>query len=120
MLWFAAVESDGASTPVHHLVGNVAEFVFPDKKKMEALRPTESDIRGLIDSDGIQIKVIGGSSLSPPGSPFNAEQELADGPADEGYTDVGFRLAFSANGRKSLLDQAREELEKATYLLAGN
>jgi len=79
-LWLAPVGSTKGAT-IHHLVGNVAEFVY-------------EDVEG--------FGVVGGSALSPP--------QLWDGkrrgysrtyPVDmrtavAGYSDVGFRVAFSA------------------------
>lgn len=116
-LFFVPVDS--GSGPMHHLVGNVAEFVFDNKAAFDAA--TIETIPDVLENDPAKVGVIGGSSLSPPSKPVGTAQGglLSTQLRGEGFADVGFRLAFSAkNARRSLQARANDELAKATYLLA--
>jgi hypothetical protein len=61
--------------PLHHLVGNVAEFVLDAQNR---------------------AGVIGGSALSPADLPVDRFVPLDRSERETGYCDVGFRLAFDA------------------------
>ena len=65
--------------------------------------------------------VIGASALSPPAPVRTVEQpyEIANwrGGSNEGYSDVGFRLAFAAPGAP--FEQLRVVIEKQPYLVVG-
>ncbi len=108
-LWFEpvgkeAIAAGGAGTPImHHLVGNVAEFVFDTP---DIMVPIPNNVASTNEIDDAVRKptalnkmfVIGGSSLSPPEIPFNEKQPVSatSVPAKRGYSDVGFRLAYTA------------------------
>jgi len=74
ILWFAPVDSDKDRT-LHHLVGNVAELVREP-------------------SGGCYV--VGTSALSPPEVKPDHPYPLGDRQAVQGFSDVGFRLAFKA------------------------
>ena len=123
VLLFQPVESgDG---PIHNLVGNVAEMVFSDKKKFDdalargQLR-TKADVEKFVDDSWSGCAAIGGSSLSPSKVPVDKEYPIgsAGGDQDQGWSDLGFRLAFTATGKMPLDRQASDALAKAAYLLA--
>ncbi|HEY7116922.1 MAG TPA: hypothetical protein VH475_10070 [Tepidisphaeraceae bacterium] len=79
-LWFREVPV-GAGVPPSvfvDLVGNVAEFV--------TAAPGDG---------GGKLYVIGGSALSPPGRKVDQAFDLPGEQAGTGFSDVGFRLAFS-------------------------
>ncbi|HVT80923.1 MAG TPA: hypothetical protein VHM90_09720, partial [Phycisphaerae bacterium] len=107
-LWFEPVDKEilpqgGAAPVMHHLVGNVAEFVFDTPEIMGAVQnnsvsPTVIDEAVRKPEALNKIFVIGGSSLSPPEIPFNEKQLVSSTsiPARRGYCDVGFRLAYTA------------------------
>jgi formylglycine-generating enzyme required for sulfatase activity len=99
VLFFHEVAPDGGQS-FNHLVGNVGEYVL----------------------DGERMYVVGASALSPPAPVRSVEQphEVAnwrDG-SNEGYSDVGFRLAFAAPAAP--IEQLRVVIEKQPYLVAGN
>ena len=107
VLWFAPV---GGSPGFQHLVGNVAEFVWDDPASIETVDPTAAKIRAALGT-GDKLKVIGGSALSPKEENPTEPQNVKLAQAREGYSDVGFRLAFSAPkgagaGTNARLDQA--------------
>jgi hypothetical protein len=89
VLWFREAPS-GAAVFVD-LVGNVAEFVTDDAGK--------------------QVYVIGGSALSPPTRELGKAFAVAADQASGGFSDVGFRLAFSEPARGT---------EKLRELVAGD
>ena len=109
-LWFQEIDKEtapaGAAPPAltfHHLVGNVAEYVFDGATATEVIKdnvpkPVEID-KALGDkANAGAMFVVGGSSLSPPDIPFNEKQTLSlSSPAAKiGFCDVGFRLAYTA------------------------
>jgi hypothetical protein len=99
VLWFAKVNSD-PHRAFQNLVGNVAEFVYEDPDALVALKgPTGDAVRQFVTTGAAQARVIGGSALSAPTVPVDQPQELAAGA--DGFSDVGFRLAFFA-GREPL------------------
>jgi hypothetical protein len=120
VLWFAPVGSGPG--PVHHLVGNVAEFTFRNWARMESVAPTAAAIGALMDASPEDLAIIGGSALSAPQIPIGQAQvvELLD--AEEGYADVGARLAFSGKGtkppRQPLAVQVQGVLTDEAYVLA--
>jgi hypothetical protein len=92
-LWFREVAPAGMNV-FNHLVGNVAEMTL----------------------ENAHVYTIGGSALSPPTRPIDQELEIPNWKGgNKGYSDVGFRLAFSAPA--SARQQLLAALEKQSYLL---
>jgi Sulfatase-modifying factor enzyme 1 len=114
-LWFAPVTS-GAGQGFQHLIGNVAEFVWEDPASIETVEATAARVRAALGK-GEKLRVIGGSALSPKTISPSEPQQVRFLQASEGYSDVGFRLAFSApkgaGGTGAKLDEA---LTSASYL----
>ena len=119
-LWFRKVGAQpGVSPPgqgkggFHDLVGNVAEYVF-DAPGANAVtkdaKVSVDSVNALIGAESKDLFVIGGSSLSPPEVPdpanpgkfivnaFNVKQPvpLDFAQTSTGFSDVGFRLAYTA------------------------
>lgn len=97
-LWFAKVGSDNGRQ-FQHLVGNVAEYVYDDPDTIDKLKAmTPESIQGLLKAGGAPAGVIGGSAMSapPPQVAEDKRYELAAPAGKEGFSDVGFRLAFLA------------------------
>lgn len=122
ILWFAPT-GVGGGTAVHHLVGNVAEFVF---ENADALERTPADATQLdtllIGDDRSTLSVIGGSSLSAPTLVIDKPLPVVLFEATEGFADVGCRLAFNAKGtpppRESFAMRLQRLLTDDAYLLA--
>lgn len=98
-MFFATVdEGMGVVGPFKNIVGNVAEWVYagPDRMEME-----ESGVQEWMSSRVEQFRVVGGSALSEGGR--SIEELLKPIPVtgglsrSRGFSDVGFRLAFSLN-----------------------
>jgi hypothetical protein len=99
-LWFSKVDSDPQGRVFQNLVGNVAEFVYEDPDALVALKaPTADTIRQFLGTGAAKARVIGGSALSAPAVAVDQAQALPAGV--DCFSDVGFRLAFSA-GREPL------------------
>ncbi|MDB5318478.1 MAG: hypothetical protein JWN40_109, partial [Phycisphaerales bacterium] len=93
VLWFHEVP---AAAPVFvDLIGNVGEFVTDDAGK---------------------VYVIGGSALSPPTRPLDKPFGLAADQLTSGFSDVGFRLAFSEPAPG--IEKLKGVLAASNYLLA--
>ena len=111
-LWFDKVCPEaGKATDFQHLLGNVAEFVTDKPYTLgEKGKPREEDVKLLI---------IGASALSAPDAKDLTSDvgALKEHPWEiyEAYSDVGFRLAFSAPPAKSPL---RTFIAQAKYVLA--
>ncbi|MCX5688806.1 MAG: SUMF1/EgtB/PvdO family nonheme iron enzyme, partial [Planctomycetota bacterium] len=91
VLWFSPVNT--AAEAFEHLVGNVAEFVT------ESVVTDGSSDLATIEKQlkrGESVRVIGASALSPPGVDPATALSMVWTAAKEGYSDVGFRLAFTA------------------------
>lgn len=101
-LWPGKVVSDNRRL-FQHLVGNVAEYVYEDSKSLTALKdPTVAQVRTLLTAGVANAKVIGGSAMSAPQTAVDKPHALGAAAATkQGYSDVGFRLAFLA-GRERL------------------
>lgn len=94
ILWFAPVGVMTEPAPVfRHLIGNVAEFVFEDAEACANAPATRAGVDALVGK-GEQIRVIGASALSP--VEVKADEPLPVRPVAVWFSDVGFRLAFSA------------------------
>jgi len=105
VLWFA---SPGTGAGMQHLAGNVAEYLFDSPTRLDQLLkepgvPSVRAVREVVDKGATFLKVVGGSALSPPeywdGSsqrPFDRSYSVELEKARQGFSDVGFRLAFTA------------------------
>jgi hypothetical protein len=102
VLWFAPVGSD--VLPIHHLIGNVAEYVMEGADEAAKAAPEPDRLRELVAAPSSAISVIGGSAISAPSLPVDSPLLVGFTPArpgdppEPGYADVGFRLVFSAKG----------------------
>ena len=93
VLWFKEVAPAGMGV-FNHLVGNVAEMTLENG----------------------HLFTIGGSALSPPTRAVDRELEIPNWRGgNKGYSDVGFRLAFS--GPPGAKQQLLAVLEKQSYLM---
>ncbi len=100
-LWFMPVDKENpnnAKIVMHHLVGNVAEYVYDGDKADEVIKGDKKpDPKAINDMQPGSFFVIGGSALSPPEMAFNEKLAIPnDGRVKTGYSDVGFRLAYTA------------------------
>lgn len=94
VLWFRPVD-ERTTTTFHDLVGNVAEWVTEDPAALEGVAPARDKVEAALGK-GEKLKVVGGSALSPPGQPTAEPLPVNYLQSRLGYSDVGFRLAFSA------------------------
>jgi hypothetical protein len=106
-IWFRGV-GEGGGDVVHHLVGNVAEYVV-DAPVTDVPAPIATAVRGYFENGAVKLGVIGGSALSDPAMPVDKVQPVGLGDAGDGYSDVGFRLAFSV-GTASVADNGKRPL----------
>ncbi|MCC6661570.1 MAG: SUMF1/EgtB/PvdO family nonheme iron enzyme [Phycisphaerales bacterium] len=121
----APVGSDSAH-PFGHLIGNVAEFLL-DPPMDEASVPWDdpSGVEGAVLAQQTALRVVGGSALSPPSVPCDKPQRLDrfDVRDKAGYSDVGFRLAFSVTAGKAVpmpvAVQVLKAIERHGYLPPG-
>jgi hypothetical protein len=117
-----AADADRAGSPVfHHLIGNVWEYTFEQPLLVEAMDKTTPDaIMGLIGNAYEHVRVIGGSALSNPELKTNEPLRPKRTEAPRGWSDVGFRLAFStgagAGGSGSPKQRLLSILQKTPYL----
>lgn len=95
VLWFRSAEP-GSAGVFRDLVGNVAEWTYEDPARLESLAPDPAAITQALPAQS-PVRAIGASALSAEGDPAVA-QEVATSAARAGYSDVGFRLAFSVEG----------------------
>jgi formylglycine-generating enzyme required for sulfatase activity len=98
-VWFRPVDraeasGAGSSTPFRDLVGNVAELVFEDPASLEQVAPTRAAIAAAVTGD--KLRVVGGSALSPAAVNPTDVQKFPGNPVTRRYSDLGFRLAFTA------------------------
>lgn len=113
-LLFRAVNvSDGLT--FHNLIGNVAEFVCDAPRQYESWPQKQfaEGIQQFVKQNPDSLFVIGGSALSPVESPVI--KPLPAGRSDMGYSDVGFRLAFTAPAR-SLAERLKWTLADQPYV----
>lgn len=108
-LWFGEVQGGGGKG-FHHLVGNVAEFVYEPPKAPEQIgKYSAPAFHELLLKNPEAIRVIGGSALSSPelwngrdkpyDTTYPVDLSASRGEfAKTGYSDVGFRMAFTVPG----------------------
>jgi hypothetical protein len=113
-LFFRPVGINGGSV-FHHLVGNVAQFLCAEPKKFDEMRRKNSlvALRDFVREPAGSLYVIGGSALSPPDAPVDKPLPVVR--ADQGYADVGLRLAFTAPPG-SIFQKVKWALEGKDYL----
>ena len=113
-LYFLPVGVSNAAV-FHHLVGNVAQYVCSASDQFEDApdKKTAEGIRKFVDAAPHSLFVIGGSALSPP--EFPVDKPLPVARPDEGYADVGLRLAFTAPSR-SLAEKVKWAIGDSPYL----
>lgn len=105
---FREVDAGGGRS-FQNLVGNVAEFVFNDPATCNP------DAGGADAALRQNMKVIGGSALSDPLVKLNEAYPVASIKPSRNYADVGFRLAFSAQGTEPLLARAKDAVSKLPW-----
>jgi len=93
MVWFAPVVGTGSG--FQHLNGNVAEYAFEDGPSWDAVAATKDAVDAAVGR-GEKVRVIGGSALSPAEIKLDQAYPVSASQSREGFSDVGFRLAFSA------------------------
>lgn len=101
VLWFAeATGAQQATSPAGftHLIGNVAEWVFEAPETLEAIDAVTTRSIAQAMGDGSMLRVIGASALSPPGLEEAVPLRIDPRRARDGFSDVGFRLAFTVRG----------------------
>lgn len=123
-VWFAPVDQ-GGGTLFHHLVGNVAEFVYEKGPELEGTELTPEVVIAKVgtNTDG-SLKVIGASALSPaqfkPTEGAVPDRLDLKNPGARRWCDVGFRLAFTARSGppkpKPLADRVREAAGAVAFL----
>lgn len=119
ILWFAPVNAD-ARHEMRHLLGNVAEFVFDQPDLLDACAPTAAAVNAALARAPDALGAIGGSAISPPEVPPDSRAPVDLLFSTEGFSDVGFRLAFTARGtrppRESLASKALRVLPPDAFL----
>ena len=113
-LWFSPVDM-GSGSRFRNLVGNVAEYVFDRPKEVEQLASvTPDNVKKLLADYSGDLKVIGGSALSPPELENDQPYPVPFNPAKLGFSDVGLRLAFSVPD-ESLHEKFKRLVRSASY-----
>ncbi|USN99055.1 MAG: hypothetical protein H6810_13045 [Phycisphaeraceae bacterium] len=120
-LWFEDVGA-GRERAFRHIIGNVAEYVLAGAGPDALLTDRFGDLRELASgaasaaSKAGVVSVIGGSALSPPDVPINEPRAMPSTVARSGYSDVGFRLAFSPGVKPPLIVEVGGLLRSAPFL----
>ncbi len=98
-LYFRHVASPASGSVFHHLIGNVAEYECDDVEAFDSWKDkkTAAGIAGFAKSEAHSLFVIGGSALGP--TDVAPTRPLPVTHTDQGYADVGLRLAFTAPAR---------------------
>jgi hypothetical protein len=97
VIWLRPTDAGkiGEGAAFRDLVGNVAEFVFESPAALEKAPATAAGVLAVLAKDS--IRVIGGSALSPESVEPATPQTLGSAnPGIANFSDVGFRLAFTA------------------------
>ncbi|MFW6163082.1 MAG: SUMF1/EgtB/PvdO family nonheme iron enzyme, partial [Planctomycetota bacterium] len=122
-LWFDPV---GEPDVFRHLVGNVAEFVFERPEQFDERARSRPGLKAagvlaFVKEHAEALRVVGASALSPPvlwdgkDKPFHRAWPVGDADSRNGYSDVGFRLAFTAP-REEPAARLKRMLRGAGYL----
>ncbi len=100
VVWFTPVAAGSASAKrFRNLIGNVWELVFEDSSACDGVEGVVGTKVEAILGKGEALKVIGGSALSPGTISTTEPQPVALTQARDGFSDVGFRLAFASAGQ---------------------
>lgn len=120
-LWFDEV-GFGRKQKFYGLIGNVAEYVLSGSGVAELMTDRHGDpmvfaggVAGGADRSGA-FSVIGGSALSAPELPLTRAYRLDGAVSPSGFSDVGFRLAFSPGAEPPLVVQIGELVRAAPFL----
>jgi hypothetical protein len=97
---FSRVDEQADAANFKHLVGNAAEFTFDkpgdlDEALRSEQRPGPERFRGLLKDNSAHLKIAGASALSLELNPADPSG-VAGTELRFGFSDVGFRLAFTA------------------------
>lgn len=114
-VWFAPVTAGEGK--FKHLAGNVAEYVTHEAVDWESLAATREAVDGALGK-GEKVRIVGGSALSPAEVKLDQAYPLTP-QSREGYSDVGFRLAFGAPkaaAAASTAERVRKALTASGYL----
>lgn len=115
LLWFGQVQV-GAGRVFTHLVGNVSEMVYDDAEGFSLLaNPSSEDIQSLLEQGHVNLSVIGGSALSPDELQVDQPYAVDWQDAQKGFSDVGFRLAFSIPN-ETMYQKFRRLISSQSYL----
>lgn len=109
VLFRAVTDQPGANGSFRHLVGNVAEFVWNDPA---SCTPAGASNDATLEQN---LRIIGASALSAPNIKPSDEQKPQRVTMRKAYTDVGFRLAFSAQGTEPLAQRAARAVEALSF-----
>lgn len=119
LLWFAPVRAGGGS-PVHHLWGNVAEYLMDAAGEVSPTNAKSAAAAEFMTRHADDLFIAGASALSDSASAAAAPRETTLADAVEGFSDVGFRLAFGGAGTRagetSLAASMRDALTPTPYL----
>lgn len=129
VMWFAPVDACGGI--FKHLVGNVAEIVVTSDRVSEmnearGVNPEPEAANSFAASNADSFRIIGASAQSPqdvnPSEPLSNvmrnNRPLLRG-FDWRFSDVGFRLAFSADRKRPMAGRAADILASTQrYILA--
>lgn len=114
-VWFAPVTAGEGK--FKHLAGNVAEYVTHEAFDWDGVAATREAVDGAVGR-GEKLRIVGGSALSPVDVKLDVAFPLTP-QSREGYSDVGFRLAFGAPkaaAAASTSERVRKALAASGYL----
>jgi formylglycine-generating enzyme required for sulfatase activity len=125
-LYFAPVDFGSPGEVFRNLVGNVWEYVFEEPAAMDAL-PMPATVQAINDlvrtrEQRERVRVIGGSAISPKELPVDQPLDFNWGASRAGFSDAGFRLAFSTGAGTGGTGKPAERLAKilsSDYLARG-
>jgi len=96
-LWYAPV-GFGGGDPLHHIWGNVAEWLLDAGGEVAPTNLGSAAGREFFARHAGDFAVAGGSALSDAAPDAGSPRPVSLMPSSEGFSDVGFRLAFSVGG----------------------
>ncbi|MBX9735588.1 MAG: hypothetical protein K2X32_01565 [Phycisphaerales bacterium] len=100
--------SEGNGQRFKNLIGNVAEFVNN--------APTLDKPEDITAASMANVQIVGGSALSAiPVDQLGVPQGVKPANPDRSFADVGFRVAFEAQGAEALATRAARVIESVGY-----